>query len=104
MWTVCGAEMSLKDVMWKIWRIQHLDYLLQPVESLQNTDEYMKSFFASKTYLEKGDPKIFERIAQYLNRVKLPKTNDCKEERQSNDVDNRQASNTEILEMFLTSM
>ena len=27
MWTVCGAGMSLRDAMWKIWRIQHLEYL-----------------------------------------------------------------------------
>ena len=43
---------------------------MKPVEDLENTDEYMKSFFASRTYLEKNDPNVFDRIAQYLYSVK----------------------------------
>ena len=54
----CYVE-NLEDPAFRLFVI-----VMQPVKSLQNTDEYMKSFFASKMYLEKGDPKIFERIAQ----------------------------------------
>ena len=68
----CYVE-NLEDSAFRLFVI-----LMQPVETLTNTDEYMKSFFASKTYLEKNDPKVFQRIAQYLNWVKLPKSNDGK--------------------------
>ena len=46
--------------------------MMQPVDTLDRTDSYMKSFFASRTYLEKNDPKLFEKIAQYLYNVKQP--------------------------------
>ena len=49
--------------------------MMQPVDSLKNADEYMKNFFASKTYLEKDHPKVFEKIAQYLYNVKQPQKN-----------------------------
>ena len=64
----------------------------------------MKSFFASKTYLEKDDPKVFERIAEYLNWVKLPKSDVGKENGKTKEGNYRNMPTTEILEMFLTSL
>ena len=46
---------------------------MQPVESLDITNEYIKSFFTKKTYLENDDPKLFKKIVEYLTWVKQPK-------------------------------
>ena len=63
----CYVE-NLEDPAFRLFVI-----MMQPVDSLKNTDEYMKSFFASKTYLEKDGEKLFEKIAEYLKMVKQPK-------------------------------
>ena len=55
----CYVE-NLEDPAFKLFVI-----MIQPVNSLVNTNEYMKSFFASRTYLENDDPKLFEKIAQF---------------------------------------
>ena len=62
----CYVE-NLKDPAFRLFVI-----MMQPVESLQNLDVYMKSFFASRTYLEKADNKLFKKIAEYLTLVKQP--------------------------------
>ena len=62
----CYVE-NLEDPAFGIFVI-----MMQPVETLKRTNEYMDSFFASRTYLEKNDPNVFEKIAQYLYRVKQP--------------------------------
>ena len=49
----CYME-NLKDPAFKLFVI-----LMQPTEMLDVTNEYIKSFFAKKTYLEKEDPKLF---------------------------------------------
>ena len=72
----CYVE-NLEDPAFRLFVI-----MMQSVDTLENTNEYMKSFFASKTYLEKDDPKLFEKIAQYLSWVKQPKFSD-------NNVDNK---------------
>ena len=63
----CYVE-DLEDPAYRLFVI-----MMQPVDTLKNTDEYMKSFFASKTYLEKDAEKLFEKIAEYLKMVKQPK-------------------------------
>ena len=56
---------NMKDPAFKLFVI-----LMQPAVSLNITNEYIKSFFKKKTYLEKDDPKLFQKIAEYLNQVK----------------------------------
>ena len=63
----CYME-HMKDPAFKLFVI-----LMQPVEELEETSEYMKSFFASKVYLERNDPKLFKKISDYLTEVKKPK-------------------------------
>ena len=50
--------------------IQIVCYIEKPADTLDITNEYIKSFFKKKTYLEKDDPKLFQKIAEYLNQVK----------------------------------
>ena len=49
--------------------------MMQPANNLKDMSRYMKSFFNSKTYLDVKDPKLFQKIASYLTRVKQPKNN-----------------------------
>ena len=63
----CYME-HMKDPAFKLFVI-----LMQPVEELKETSEYMKSFFTTKTYLKTNDPKIFKRITDYLLWVKKQK-------------------------------
>ena len=44
--------------------------LTQPKEDLVNLSEYMTSFLAYKTYLEKDDPHLFRKISDYLLQAK----------------------------------
>ena len=88
----CYVE-NLEDPAFRLFVI-----MMQPVDSLKKTDEYMKSFFASKTYLEKDDPKVFERIAQYLYNVKQPQKNGA--QLGEGDVSNGNNDKEETLEML----
>ena len=63
----CYME-NTKDPEFKLFVI-----LMQPVDTLNITNEYMKSFFAKKTYLERDDPKLFKKIAEYLFQMKHAK-------------------------------
>ena len=47
--------------------------MMQPAECLDNLSEYMQSFIESRTYLNKNDPKLFQKIVSYLYLVKLSK-------------------------------
>ena len=62
----CYME-HMKDSAFRLFVI-----MMQPVEDLKNTSEYMKSFFTYKTYLERGDPELFRKICDYLSWVKKP--------------------------------
>ena len=44
--------------------------LTLPQGELQNLSEYMTSFLAQKTYLEKDDPNLIRKISEYLLYVK----------------------------------
>ena len=63
----CYME-NMKDPAFKLFVI-----LMQPADTLDITNEYIQSFFAKKTYLERDDPKLFGKIAEYLTSVKEPK-------------------------------
>ena len=56
----CYME-NMKDPTFKLFVI-----LMQLVDKLKITNEYMKSFFSKKTYLEREYPKLFNKIADYL--------------------------------------
>ena len=63
----CYKE-NMKDPAFKLFVI-----LMQPPDTLNITNEYIKSFFAKKTYLERDDDKLFLKIAEYLTWVKQSK-------------------------------
>ena len=63
----CYME-NMKDPAFKLFVI-----LMQSADSLNITSEYIQSFFAKKTYLERDDPKLYVKIAKYLTWVKQPK-------------------------------
>ena len=63
----CYLE-NMRDSAFKL-----LVIMMQPVETLENTSEYMKSFFNSKTYLDVNDTKLFDKISKHLIQFKLPK-------------------------------
>ena len=56
----CYME-NMKDPAFKLFVV-----LMQPADTLNITNEYMNSFLTKKTYLERDDPKLFKRIAEYL--------------------------------------
>ena len=60
----CYME-NMKDPAFKLFVV-----LMQPVDTLNITNEYIKSFFAKKTYLEKNDHNLFKKIAEYLIQMK----------------------------------
>ena len=60
----CYME-NMKDPAFKLFVV-----LMQPADALDITNEYIKSFFTKKTYVERKDPKLFRKIAEYLNWVK----------------------------------
>ena len=66
----CYME-NMKDTAFKLFVI-----MMQPIETLNNNNEYIKCFFDRKTYLERADPKLFKKIANYLAWVKKPKGNE----------------------------
>ena len=65
----CYME-TMKDPAFKLFVI-----MMQPEKELVSSSEYMESFFKHKTYLEKNDPKLGTKIADYLTWVKQPKEN-----------------------------
>ena len=65
----CYRE-HMKDPAFKLFVI-----LMQPIEQLNGTSAYMKSFFTSKVCLERNDPKLFKKILDHLIQVKKPKGN-----------------------------
>ena len=58
--THCYIE-NMKDPAFHLFVI-----MMQPVDTLVNISNYMKTFFAKKTYLHKDDPKLFTKLATYL--------------------------------------
>ena len=67
----------------------------------------MKSFFAKKTYLERDDPKLFKKIAEYLTWVKRPKSAKPKLEEPTEEVinllpgENRNQNENEIADKIV---
>ena len=63
----CYIE-NMKDPAFRLFFI-----MMQPPDTLVNLTTYMRKFIARKTYLDKYDPDLFEKIARYMRRVKQPK-------------------------------
>ena len=63
----CYME-NMRDPAFKLFVI-----LTQPADTLNITNEYIQSFFTKKTYLERDDTRLFQKIAGYLTWVKQPK-------------------------------
>ena len=63
----CYME-NMKDPAFNLFVI-----LMEPIDTLNITNEYIKSFFRKKTYLEREDPNLFKKIAEYLTWVKQAK-------------------------------
>ena len=40
--------------------------MMQPADTLVNISNYMKTFFAHKTYLHVNDPELFLKLATHL--------------------------------------
>ena len=60
----CYME-HMKDPAFKLFVI-----MMQPAETMNVTNEYIKSFLSKNTYLEREDPELFKKIADYLTWVK----------------------------------
>ena len=41
--------------------------MMQPAGTLLNSSNYMKTFFAEKTYLQVNDPEVFTKLATHLD-------------------------------------
>ena len=63
----CYME-HMKDPTFKLFVI-----MMQPAETMNITNEYIKCFLSKSTYLEREDPELFKKIAEYLTWVKKPK-------------------------------
>ena len=55
--------------------------MMQPADTLVNISNYMKIFFANKTYLDVNDPELFPRLATQLENIRFLEDDDV------NDVD-----------------
>ena len=60
---------NMKDPAFKLFVI-----MMQPVDTLDISNNYIKCFISRNTYLEGNHPKLFKKIAAYLTWVKQPKT------------------------------
>ena len=58
--THCYIE-NMKDAAFSLFVI-----MMQPADILVNTSPYMRTFFKTKTYLERNDPKLFTKLGTYL--------------------------------------
>ena len=68
----CFIE-NLDDPAFKLFLI-----MMQDADTLVDMTEYMRTFVAQRTYLEKTDPHLFQKIAEYLTEVKKPEEHDDK--------------------------
>ncbi len=60
-------EEAKKDPAYKLFVI-----LLEPHESLENCTAYMMKYFRDRTYLERDDPKLFDKLTEYLRELQVP--------------------------------
>ena len=58
--------------------------MMQPADTLEQLSESMKTFLTQRTYLQRDDPNLIQKIAAYLTEVKKPDD----DENNDNDADN----------------
>ena len=44
--------------------------MMQPADTLNRVSNYMKTFFANKTYAQINDPKLFTKLATHLDEAR----------------------------------
>ena len=62
----CYIE-NMKDPSFNLFVI-----LMQPEETLINLSNYMKTFFANKTYLQVNDQELFQKLSTHLRNTRNP--------------------------------
>ena len=62
--THCYIE-NMKDAAFNLFVI-----MIQPADTLVNISNYMKTFFANKTYLDVNDPELFTKLAVHLKNAR----------------------------------
>ena len=66
----CYIE-NMKDTAFNLFVI-----MMQPADTLVNISNYMKTFFANKTYLDVNDPELFTKLALHLKNARQPDDDD----------------------------
>ena len=79
--THCYIE-NMKDTAFNLFVI-----MMQPADTLVNISNYIKTFFKTKTYLEKNDPKLFAKLGKYLKNPRGIENDDVDECVCRDDVD-----------------
>ena len=62
--------------------------MMQPADTLERLSESMTTFLTQRTYLEKDDPNLIQKITAYLTEVKKPENDD--DGNNDNDADNNE--------------
>ena len=57
-------EENKKDQAYKLFVI-----LMQPQETLKRYTAFMDKYFTRKTYLEKDDPELWDKLVKYLKEL-----------------------------------
>ncbi len=60
-------EEAKKDPRYKLFVI-----MMQPHETLENCTDYMNKYFRQKTYLDKDDPNLYEKLVEGLKELQCP--------------------------------
>ena len=76
--THCYIE-NMKDPTFNLFVI-----MMQPADTLVNTSNYMKTYFANRTYLVVSDPELFTKLATHLENARQPEYDD--EDNESNGI------------------
>ena len=75
--THCYIE-HMKDPAFRLFVI-----MMQPPDTLMNMSKHMTKFITQKTYLDKDDPNLIEKILRYLKWVKQPKNENKHEDKEN---------------------
>ena len=79
----CFIE-NMNDPAFKLFLI-----MMQPADTLEQLTEYMTSFITQKTYLERDDPNLIEKISDYLKMVEHPKEEQKGEDEENNNEEDQ---------------
>ena len=79
--THCYIE-NMKDAAFNLFVI-----MMQTADTLVNLSNYMKTFFANKTYLDVNDPELFTKLAAHLKKIKHPENDGGHDADKNNDSD-----------------